>query len=113
MGSDIKNIGIIGSGVAGLTAAYLLQRKYNITLFEKNDYIGGHTHTIVIPKGPDAGIPVDTGFIVMNHINYPFFTCMSSNGVGQTCLELRDGFSTHIYLSCNSSKSPRTFLLPS
>ena len=39
--------------------------------------------------------------------------CMSSNGVGQTCLELRDGFRTHIYLSCNSSKSPRTFLLPS
>jgi uncharacterized protein len=74
MGSDIKNIGIIGSGVAGLTAAYLLQRKYNITLFEKNDYIGGHTHTIVIPEGPDAGIPVDTGFIVMNHKNYPFFT---------------------------------------
>ena len=39
--------------------------------------------------------------------------CMSSNGFGQTCLELRDGFSTHIYLFCNSSKSPRTFLLPS
>jgi cell division protein YceG involved in septum cleavage len=39
--------------------------------------------------------------------------CMSSNGFGQTCLELRDGFSTHIYLSCNFSKSPRPFLLPS
>ena len=39
--------------------------------------------------------------------------CMSSNGFEQTCLELRDGFSTHIYLTCNFSKSQRTFLLPS
>jgi predicted NAD/FAD-binding protein len=86
MNSDIKNIGIIGSGVAGLTVAYLLQRKHNITLFEKNDYIGGHTHTIIIPDGPDAGIPVDTGFIVMNHKNYPFFTrLLEALGV-----ELRD-----------------------
>ena len=59
MGDTIKNIGIIGAGVAGLTAAYLLQKKHNITLFEKNDYVGGHTHTIVIPEGPDAGIPVE------------------------------------------------------
>ena len=86
MGDTIKNIGIIGAGVAGLTAAYLLQKKHNITLFEKNDYVGGHTHTIVIPEGPDAGIPVDTGFIVMNHKNYPFFTrLLETLGV-----ELRD-----------------------
>lgn len=44
MKGDIKNIGIIGSGVAGLTAAYLLQKKHEITLLEKNDYIGGYTH---------------------------------------------------------------------
>ncbi|GIR29940.1 MAG: hypothetical protein CM15mP44_2230 [Candidatus Neomarinimicrobiota bacterium] len=38
-------IAIIGSGISGLTASYLLNRKHDITLFEKNDYIGGHTHT--------------------------------------------------------------------
>ncbi|MFW2480723.1 MAG: NAD(P)/FAD-dependent oxidoreductase, partial [Lentimonas sp.] len=42
--------------------------------FEKNDYAGGHTRTLKVPKGPDTGTPVDTGFIVMNHRNYPNFT---------------------------------------
>ncbi len=72
------NIAIVGSGVAGLTAAYLLNKKHTVTVFEKNDYVGGHTHTIVIPDGPDAGTPVDTGFIVMNHLNYPLFTRLLS-----------------------------------
>ncbi len=64
-------IGIIGAGVAGITAAYILQRKHDVTLFEKNDYIGGHTRTVVIPDGPDAGTPIDTGFIVLNDQTYP------------------------------------------
>jgi predicted NAD/FAD-binding protein len=68
------SIAVVGSGVAGLTAAYLLNRDYNVTVFEKNDYPGGHTHTIVINRGPDSGSCVDTGFIVMNHRNYPLFT---------------------------------------
>jgi len=68
------NIAVVGTGVAGLTAAWLLARRHDVTLFEKNDYPGGHTHTIVVPGGPDAGTPVDTGFIVMNHRNYPLFT---------------------------------------
>ena len=38
-------IAIIGSGISGLTAAYLLNKKHEITIFESNDYIGGHTHT--------------------------------------------------------------------
>lgn len=38
---------------------------------KKNDYGGGHTHTVVIDDGPDAGIPVDTGFIVLNDRTYP------------------------------------------
>ncbi|MBN2466785.1 MAG: FAD-dependent oxidoreductase [Deltaproteobacteria bacterium] len=66
-------IAIIGGGVAGIVAAYLLQQKHRITLFEKNDYIGGHTHTIVLEKGPDSGTPVDTGFIVFNDRTYPLF----------------------------------------
>jgi len=67
------NIAVVGSGVAGIVAAWLLQRKHRVTLFEKNDYVGGHTHTIVLKDGPDAGTPVDTGFIVHNDRTYPNF----------------------------------------
>jgi predicted NAD/FAD-binding protein len=66
-------IAVIGSGVAGLTAAYLLQRRHTITLFEKNAYVGGHTNTIVIPSGPEKWTSVDTGFVVFNERNYPNF----------------------------------------
>lgn len=68
-----KNIAIIGGGVAGLTAAYLLSKKHEVTLFEANDYIGGHTHTITLTEGPDSGTGIDTGFIVCNLQNYPHF----------------------------------------
>jgi len=68
-----KKIAVIGAGVAGLTAAYLLSKKFNVHLFEKNHYFGGHANTITIPHGADAGMPVDTGFIVFNKQNYPTF----------------------------------------
>lgn len=68
------SIAIVGSGVAGLTAAYILNKNHAITLYEKNDYIGGHTHTVVVNRDPDINVPVDTGFIVMNHRTYPLFT---------------------------------------
>ena len=64
-------IAVVGGGVAGITAAHLLQGPHEITLYEQNDYVGGHTHTITIPDGPDAGMPVDTGFIVLNDRTYP------------------------------------------
>ena len=67
------NIAVVGAGVSGICAAYLLQHRHNVSLFEKNDYVGGHTHTIVIPEGPDKGTPVDTGFIVLNQRTYPNF----------------------------------------
>lgn len=67
------NIAVIGAGISGICAAYLLQKRHQVSLFEKNDYFGGHTHTIVIPDGPDAGTPVDTGFIVLNQRTYPNF----------------------------------------
>lgn len=75
--SDAKpTVAIIGAGVAGLTAAWKLQHEFDVTLFEKNDYIGGHTRTLTVPEGPDKGTPIDTGFIVMNHRNYPYFTSL-------------------------------------
>ena len=65
-------IAIIGSGISGLTCAYMLNRKHDITIFEKNDYIGGHTHTHEIEHN---GIKwnVDSGFIVYNERTYPNF----------------------------------------
>ena len=67
-------IAVIGSGVAGLTAAYLLNKKHSVSLIEKDDRIGGHTRTLTLSEGPDSGLAIDTGFIVMNLRNYPNFT---------------------------------------
>ncbi|MBM9488716.1 FAD-dependent oxidoreductase [Pseudomonas sp. ICBG1301] len=65
-------IAIIGSGIAGLTSAYLLNRRHDITLFEAGDRIGGHTHTAnVTVEGRHYA--VDTGFIVFNNWTYPHF----------------------------------------
>lgn len=65
-------IAIIGSGIAGLTSAYLLNRRHDITLFEAGDRIGGHTHTVkVTVEGQHYA--VDTGFIVFNDWTYPNF----------------------------------------
>lgn len=66
-------IAIIGSGISGLGAAYLLNRDHEITVYEKNHYLGGHSRTVDIQV--DAkNIPVDTGFIVFNRRNYPNLT---------------------------------------
>lgn len=63
-------IAIIGSGISGLGAAYLLAPSHDITVYEKNDSLGGHSRTIEVPAGTGT-IPVDTGFIVFNDWNYP------------------------------------------
>lgn len=68
----MKNIAIIGSGISGLTCAYLLNRKHNVTVFEKNDYIGGHTATKDVSVDNNA-YAIDTGFIVCNNKTYPNF----------------------------------------
>jgi predicted NAD/FAD-binding protein len=68
-------IAIVGSGISGNTIAHLLHKKHNITLFEKNNRIGGHSHThnIEINGSP---ISVDTGFIVFNKKTYPLFSSL-------------------------------------
>lgn len=65
-------IAIVGSGISGLTAAYLLHREHEITLFEANGYIGGHTNTVEVEQEGQK-YAVDTGFIVFNGKNYPNF----------------------------------------
>ena len=83
---DAKKIAVVGAGVAGLTATHLLRQKHDVTLIEKDARIGGHTNTVVIQEGADAGTPVDTGFIVMNHRNYPLLTRLFE----QLGVQLRD-----------------------
>ena len=65
-------IAVIGAGIAGLTTAYLLSDDHDIVVYEANDYIGGHTHTIDVPV-QDNTVAVDTGFIVFNENTYPNF----------------------------------------
>lgn len=63
---------IIGTGISGLTAAWQLHREHPLTIFEANDYIGGHTHTVEV-QARDRHYAVDTGFIVFNDWTYPHF----------------------------------------
>ena len=65
-------IAIVGSGISGNMAAYLLSRRHDVTLFEKRDRPGGHAATVDIDyTGNDDWMSVDTGFIVYNELNYP------------------------------------------
>ncbi len=66
----MSRIAVIGAGISGMAAAYLLSEKHEVSLFEKEDRLGGHTHTHTIETscGP---LPIDTGFIVHNDRTYP------------------------------------------
>jgi predicted NAD/FAD-binding protein len=65
-------IGVVGSGISGLICAFLLAGGHDVTLFEKENRLGGHTSTVVVDH-EGRSIPVDTGFIVFNERNYPNF----------------------------------------
>lgn len=66
-------IAIIGSGIAGLGCAWFLHRRHEIAVFEADDRIGGHSHTVTIPEG-GREVALDTGFMVYNEVTYPHLT---------------------------------------
>ena len=67
-----RKIAVIGSGIAGMASAWLLGKRHQVTLIDKNSYIGGHTNTVSVSEADsDKLLPVDTGFIVYNEPNYP------------------------------------------
>jgi len=66
-------IAIVGTGISGLVCAHHLHPRHDVTLFEANDYVGGHTHTVDVELDGRTHA-VDTGFIVYNEPNYPAFT---------------------------------------
>jgi predicted NAD/FAD-binding protein len=61
------NIAVIGTGISGMSAAWLLSQRHDVTVYEQDNRLGGHSHTVDAP----GATPVDTGFIVYNHRNYP------------------------------------------
>lgn len=65
------HVAVVGSGIAGLSAAWLLSKRHNVTLYESDTRAGGHSNTVVA-----RGVPVDTGFIVYNEVTYPNLTAL-------------------------------------
>lgn len=122
MGTDgsRKRVAVVGAGISGIAASYLLSFDHDVVLFERGQTIGGHTNTIVIPDGPDAGTPVDTGFIVCNPVNYPnFYRFLDILRVPRRDAEMTFGFFSEEsglqYRGPDISdllRSPRNFLNP-
>jgi predicted NAD/FAD-binding protein len=71
-------IAVVGAGISGMSAAWLLNQGHDVTLYEAQPRLGGHSHTVDAPAARGA-IPVDTGFIVYNELNYPNLTALFSH----------------------------------
>lgn len=69
-------IAVIGSGISGLASAHFLQQRHDVTLYEQDARVGGHTNTIRVPLPQGGEQPVDTGWIVYNGLNYPNLTAL-------------------------------------
>jgi len=71
----MPTLAIIGTGISGLGCAHFLHRHFDVTLFEQNNYPGGHTNTVTTSEpGTNRPLPIDTGFMVFNYETYPQLT---------------------------------------
>ncbi|WP_421612039.1 NAD(P)/FAD-dependent oxidoreductase [Agrobacterium tumefaciens] len=70
-----RNIAVIGTGISGLSAAWLLSKRHDVTVFEAADRVGGHSNTVTF-KTEQGVVSVDTGFIVYNEVTYPNLTAL-------------------------------------
>ena len=88
-------IAIIGTGISGLTSAYLLSKEHAVHVYEANDYIGGHVQTLPVHLD---GIcyEIDTGFIVFNDRTYPNFNKLL-NQINQEFVVFGEFFLMHLY----------------
>ena len=68
-------VAIIGTGISGMSAAWLISQRHYVTIYERDERLGGHSHTVDAPNG-NTTIPVDTGFIVYNEKTYPNLTAL-------------------------------------
>jgi predicted NAD/FAD-binding protein len=66
----MKKVAVVGTGMAGMSAAYFLKDHFDLTIFEKDNYIGGHTNTVYVDEDGTQK-PIDSGFIVFNEVTYP------------------------------------------
>ncbi|MBJ6135592.1 NAD(P)/FAD-dependent oxidoreductase [Ochrobactrum sp. Q0168] len=115
-----KRIAIIGSGISGLSAAWLLSQRHDVTVFEASDRIGGHSNTVEFESSRDP-VAVDTGFIVYNEVTYPNLTALfrtlevptvSSNmsfavSIGNGAYEYSGGTSLGLFAQRSNLVSPR------
>lgn len=93
-----KKMAIIGTGVAGMGLAHFLQHDYDLTIYEKNDYVGGHTNTITLSPdetGEKTEVKLDTGFMVFNEVTYPNLLKLFL-AVGQEYVNTDMGFAVSI-----------------
>lgn len=91
---EAKRIAVVGSGIAGLSAAWMLSAHYHVTLFEAEPRLGGHTHSVDVTLDGFTH-PVDTGFLVFNDRTYPLLNALFKY-IGVTYAQSDMSFSVRI-----------------
>jgi predicted NAD/FAD-binding protein len=106
---SLPRLAIIGSGISGLGCAYFLHRKFDLTVFEAEGYIGGHTNTVTV-KEDGIDLAIDTGFMVFNHNTYPLL-CRLFDELGVETKTTEEPVQSSV-LAIYSSDQPLQFSLP-